>query len=138
MSRRGVTREYRIFSWFIRIQRRTVRTVDEADWVQNAEEVQENTRRGIQLLKDHPDILQEHVNLTHNMNARLRDELQKQCQTEGEKLELGANTSFQETSDMEKEQMRRKLRAAVEKAERLEIELQTIRKLMEDETADRI
>jgi uncharacterized protein (UPF0335 family) len=52
-------------------------------------------------------------------------------------LELRANTSFQETSGMKKEQMRRELRAAVEKAESLETELHTIQKLMEDKAADR-
>jgi hypothetical protein len=61
---------------------------------------------------DHLDILQENMNLTHNINARLRDELQK-------------------------EQMGRELRAAVEKAEKLEMELHTICKLREDETDDR-
>jgi hypothetical protein len=45
-----------------------------------------------------------------------------------ENLELRAKTSLQETSDMEKEQMRRELRAAVEKAERLGTELHTTRK----------
>jgi hypothetical protein len=40
------------------------------------------------------------------MTARLRDELEKECQTEAEKLELRANTFFQETSDMKKVQMR--------------------------------
>jgi hypothetical protein len=38
---------------------------------------------------------------------------------------------------MEQEQMRRELRAAVEKADTLEMELHIIHKLMEDEAADR-
>jgi hypothetical protein len=42
------------------------------------------------------------------MNAQLTDELQKEYQTEVEKLELRANTSFQETSDVKKVQMRTK------------------------------
>jgi hypothetical protein len=37
------------------------------------------------------------------MNILLRDESQKECQTEVETLELRANTSFQETTDMKKE-----------------------------------
>jgi uncharacterized protein (UPF0335 family) len=41
-------------------------------------------------------------------------------------LDLIANTSFQETPDKKKEQMRRELRSAVEKAERLEKELHII------------
>lgn len=70
------------------------------------------------------------------MNARLREESQKECQTEVEMLELTANTSFQETSGMKKEQMRRELRATVEKTEGLEAELHTIQKLTEDQAAD--
>jgi hypothetical protein len=41
------------------------------------------------------------------MNTRLPDKLEKKCHTEIEKLELRANTTFQETSSMEKEQMRK-------------------------------
>jgi hypothetical protein len=67
--------------------------------LRNAEEVQENTRREIQFLKDHLESLQEHVNLTHDMNARLKDELQKQRQTGVDMPQLRANTSFQETSE---------------------------------------
>jgi hypothetical protein len=78
----------------------------EADWMQSADEVQ-NTRRERYFLKYHLAILQEHLNITHNMNSRPRDELQKECQIEIEKLEPRANKSFQKTSDMEKEQMRR-------------------------------
>jgi hypothetical protein len=59
--------------------------------------------------------------MAHNMNARHRDELQKDCQT----------------SDMEKEQMRSQLRTAVLKAELLEKELHMIRKLREDDATDR-
>jgi hypothetical protein len=84
------------------------RRVDEADWVQNAEDLQDNTRRELHFTEDHLDILQHHLNLTHNMNARLIDELEKECHTEVQQLELRANTSFQETSDMEKEQMKTK------------------------------
>jgi hypothetical protein len=100
--------------------------VRRADWMRNAEEAQENTRREIHFLKYHLAILQEHLNVTHNMNARLRDELQNECQNEIEKFEPRANTSIQKTSDMEKGQMRSELRAVAEKAERLETELNII------------
>jgi Leucine-rich repeat (LRR) protein len=77
--------------------------------MQNTKAVQENTRRERNFLKDSLAVLQEDVNMAHNMNARHRDELQKNCQTQTEKLELRANTSFQQTSDIETEQMRRQL-----------------------------
>jgi hypothetical protein len=48
-----------------------------------------------------------------------------------------ANIFSQETSDMEKEQTTKELRTAVLKAQKLEKELHTVRKLMEDEVADR-
>jgi hypothetical protein len=57
-----------------------------ADWVQSAEDVQENTRREIHFLKDHFAILQEHLNCSHKMKALLVDEAQKECQTELQKL----------------------------------------------------
>jgi hypothetical protein len=116
MSRREEEPEYEYFSWLAPTKRR-------------AEGVQEDIRREIRLLEDHIANLQVDGNLTCNMNDGRR--------TVVEYLELGANTSFQETSDMEKEQMRRELRAAVEKAERLETEMRTIRGLLLDEVADR-
>jgi hypothetical protein len=64
-------------------------------------------------------ILQKYLNLTHNMNTQLMNELQKECHREIEKVELRANTSFQEHT-------RRELKAVVEKAERLEMELHTV------------
>jgi hypothetical protein len=117
MFRRREEPGYEYFSWLARPQRR------------RAEGVQENLRREIRLLEDHIANLQVDPNHTYNMNARR--------QTEVENLELGANTSFHETSDVEKEQIRRELRAAVEKIERLQTELQTFRNFLIDETGDR-
>jgi hypothetical protein len=105
--------------------------------MQNTEEVQENTRRESNFLQDRLAVQQEHVNMAHNMNARHRDELQRDCQTQTETLELRADTPFQQTSDMENEQIRRQLRTAVLKAEMLEKELHMIRKFREDDAADR-
>jgi hypothetical protein len=59
--------------------------------------------------------------MAHNTNARLRDEFHKDCQTQTETLELRANTSFQQTSDMEMENMRIQLRFAELKTETLEM-----------------
>jgi hypothetical protein len=95
--------------------------------MQNTEEVQENTRRERNFLKDRLAVQQQHVNVAHNLNTCHRDELQKDCQALTE-TELRANTSFQQTSDMEKEQMRRQLRTTVLKAEILEKELYMILK----------
>jgi hypothetical protein len=101
--------------------------------MQNTEEVQENTRQERNFLKDHLTVLQEHVNMAHNINARHRDELQKDCHTQ---TDIGAE-SFQQTSDMQKEQMRGQLRTAVLKAEILQEELHMIHKIREDDAADR-
>jgi hypothetical protein len=98
--------------------------------MQNAEEVQENNRR-------ETNFQQEHVNITRNMNGRLRYELRKDCQTQTETVEMKVDTSFQQTSDTEKEQMERQLRTAILKAEILEKELHYMRELREYEAADR-
>jgi hypothetical protein len=58
---------------------------------------------------------EESVNSIHDTDVQNRVELRKECQTEEENLELRANTSLQETSNVEREQLRRYLSTAVEK-----------------------
>jgi hypothetical protein len=60
--------------------------------------------------------------------ARSAEQLQENIRRE--------NCIYLQILDVEKEQMRRELRAAVEKADNLEAELHTIRKLMEDQKAE--
>jgi hypothetical protein len=88
MSLRGEKRGCGLFSWFTRRWRRTARRADKADLVRNAEEVQENTLRENHFVNDQLSMLQEYLNLLRNVDTLLRDELQKKCQTEVEKLEL--------------------------------------------------
>jgi hypothetical protein len=83
--------------------------------------VQEDARRDRNFLKHRHAVLQEHVNMAHFMNTQ-HAEITKDWQTQTDALELRANTFFQQTSDMENEQMRTQLRTAILKAEILEKE----------------
>jgi hypothetical protein len=117
---------------------------DEADCEQNAEEIMENLRLYIYLLERLLDFRKEQSNFVGTKYQTVAD-LRKECPSRVEKLELRANTSLQETSDVEKEQLRRDLRVAEEKVERLEekarrleAELIIARKLLEDKEADAV
>jgi hypothetical protein len=105
---------------------------DEADREQNAEEIMKNIQLCVYLFEKLQDFRKEQPNLVHTTYQTAAGPIRV------EKLEPRANTSLQVTSDVEKEQLRRDLRAAEEKIERLESELIFARKLLEDKEADAV
>ncbi|XP_023717755.1 PHD and RING finger domain-containing protein 1-like [Cryptotermes secundus] len=134
MSRRGEARRRRTPARII--WRRQFRRVYESDWMQNAEEVQENTRQEMNFHDDHSITLQELLTMNHHTNARIMDAAQEVCHVMKMTLEVITNRFCQETSDIEKETMRRQANFAILKAKLTEVELNILRRLEEAEAAE--
>jgi hypothetical protein len=82
------------------------------------------------------ELRKEPLNLVQDSEDQTVADLRKECPSKLEKLEFRANASLQNTSDAEKEQFKRDLRATEERAYRLEAKLSIIRKLLEDNKVD--
>jgi hypothetical protein len=105
--------------------------------MQTVEEMLANTRREKIVLVNRLPTLLEDVDEAKNMETLHMDVLEKARQNQREMLEQRDNVSSQQTSDMEKEQMREQLRADLLEAEILIEELVVLHKLWVVKVADR-